>query len=298
MEVSPDTVLIATSPGFIGNFQPKRFAVGLIAGTIAHTLTSPLSVVKLFMQVSNQSFSETVKNVYLKDGIAGFWSGNATSCLRLGPHAAIKFFAYEELQRIMNNGAPLNGWQRAFSGAVAGALGQTITYPLDVIATRLTLYPNKYRGIFRTTMKIVQEEGVTALFAGLVPTLIGVIPYSGSQFFAYETLKIHYNNTFGKKYPMSPVTNCLIGATAGMFSQLISYPLTVVRKRMMIYDENGRAHKTNMPEMILKIYSNEGITGLYRGLNITLLRAVPFAALQFTLVEEVRKALNIVTNRN
>ena len=43
--------------------------------------------------------------------------------------------------------------------------------------------------------KIYQTEGLLTLYRGYTPTALGVIPYAGTSFFTYETLKKFH---FGK----------------------------------------------------------------------------------------------------
>lgn len=38
-------------------------------------------------------------------------------------------------------------------------------------------------------IKILKNEGPRTLYRGLTPTLLGVIPYAGTSFGTYETLK-------------------------------------------------------------------------------------------------------------
>jgi len=289
-----DQVLFATSPDS-GNGPRlgagQKLAVGFVAGTLARTLTSPLDVVKMLMQVSSRggSTKEMIDKLWREDGIAGFWRGNFAACIRLGPQSAVKFYAYEELQRIVGGGKPFVGYQRTVYGALSGVISQVLTYPLDVIRTRITVYPGKYKGIFQTAITMMQEEGPASLFAGIVPTVIGVIPYEGAQFYAYGGLKNFYMKYTGAKQ-LSPWANCFVGAAAGMFSQTFSYPFDVVRKRMMLKDENGKRLYNGMFDAFKQVLAKEGPIGLYRGVGLNLVKVVPFAALQFTLVEETRKA--------
>lgn len=44
-----------------------------------------------------------------------------------------------------------------------------------------------------------KENGLISLYRGYVPTVLGVIPYAGTSFFTYETLKHKY---FGK-FPLN-----------------------------------------------------------------------------------------------
>lgn len=41
-----------------------------------------------------------------------------------------------------------------------------------------------------------KENGLISLYRGYVPTVLGVIPYAGTSFFTYETLKHKYFGEF------------------------------------------------------------------------------------------------------
>jgi hypothetical protein len=290
-----DKVLIATSPAAA---QPKlntfeHLATGFVAGTLARTITSPLDVVKMLMQVSSKggNMGEILAKLWKEDGIAGFWRGNTAACVRLGPQSAIKFFVFDHLQKTVNGGKPLTGIQRTICGSSAGVISQVLTYPLDVVRTRITVDPKKYNSIFGAMFTIVGEEGFGSLFAGLIPTVAGVIPYEGAQFYAYGGLKNFYTTTIAPGKPVTPFINCLIGASAGCFSQVFSYPFDVVRKRAMLRDAEGKPLFNGMVDGFMKILSKEGPVGLYRGFLLNLVKGVPFAALQFTFLDEIKKAV-------
>lgn len=290
-----DEILIATSPAPAQ--KPKlspieRLSVGFIAGTMSRTITSPLDVVKMLMQVSSKggNINEILGKLWKEDGIAGFWRGNMAACVRLGPQSAIKFFVVEELQRLVGGGKPLTGIQRTICGSSAGVISQVLTYPLDVVRTRITVNPKKYNSIFGAMATIAKEEGPLALYAGLIPTVAGVIPYEGAQFYAYGGLKNFYTTKIAPGKQVTPFVNCMIGASAGCFSQIFSYPFDVVRKRAMLKDENGKPLFNGMVDGFVKILQKEGPAGLYRGFLLNLVKGVPFAALQFTFVDEITKA--------
>lgn len=284
-----DEVLIAAAPGGapvkLNDFE--RLAVGFVAGTLARTATSPLDVVKMLLQVQSGSTTAVLQKLWAEDGIAGFWRGNVAACVRLGPQSAIKFYAQDELMKR----APkqLSAIQRTAIGATAGIISQALTYPLDVVRTRITVDPKKYSTVFGTIQTICAEEGFGSLYAGLGTTIIGVIPYEGPQFYAQGTLKNFYLTKVAPGQPVTPWANCMIGACAGLFSQVFSYPLDVVRKKSMLRGPDGKPLCNGLMDGCSKIWAKEGVPGFYRGFLINQVKVVPFAALQFTLKEEVTK---------
>lgn len=58
---------------------------------------------------------------------------------------------------------------------------QGVIYPMEVVQTRLAVSPQgTYSGISDAVGKIMRLEGSRALFRGLTPTMIGILPYAGA----------------------------------------------------------------------------------------------------------------------
>ena len=56
------------------------------------------------------------------------------------------------------------------------------TYPLDVLRARIAFQlhgEHMYSGVIGTVRTISQQEGKIALFRGMIPTLLGMVPYGG-----------------------------------------------------------------------------------------------------------------------
>lgn len=57
----------------------------------------------------------------------------------------------------------------------------------QLLKTRLALRTTgQYRGIVHATVSILQTEGPRSFYRGLVPNLIGIIPYAGIDLMVYE----------------------------------------------------------------------------------------------------------------
>ena len=85
--------------------------------------------------------------------------------------------------------------RRLVCGGAAGITSVTITYPLDIVRTRLSIQSasfadlgtrdpgQKLPGMFTTLAMIYKNEGGTrALYRGIVPTVAGVAPYVSFRF--------------------------------------------------------------------------------------------------------------------
>ena len=80
-----------------------------------------------------------------------------------------------------------------------------------------------------------------AVLQGVVPTLVGVLPYSGVKFYTYQKLKrvwvsAHQVAMGGERPPRKPPTHLtlLFGGCAGLVGQSLTYPLDIVRRRMQV----------------------------------------------------------------
>lgn len=90
---------------------------------------------------------------------------------------------------------------------------------------RLLISYLTYRNIWEVFTSIyTKENGLRSLYRGYVPTVLGVIPYAGTSFFTYETLKQKYFEKTGETKP-NAIYSLLFGACAGICGQTSSYPL-------------------------------------------------------------------------
>ena len=120
-------------------------------------------------------------NIVRTSGFSDLWRGNSAAVVRDVPYAAILFSTfsiYEEvicgcLERQPDVGT------RAAAGCSAGATATALTYPLDVLRARFAAEwgaTPRYASYAHGVREILAKEGARAFFAGLKPTLLGVVP--------------------------------------------------------------------------------------------------------------------------
>ncbi|CAF5175669.1 unnamed protein product, partial [Rotaria magnacalcarata] len=68
-------------------------------------------------------------------------------------------------------------------GSIAGAVGATAVYPIDLVKTRMqnqrttsVVGERLYRNSIDCFKKVIRHEGVFGLYRGLIPQLVGVAP--------------------------------------------------------------------------------------------------------------------------
>lgn len=191
-------------------------AAGAVAGACAKTAIAPLDRTKINFQgecgcsgptappppvsrTRRYSFVEAfrfVRLTYRQNGFLALYRGNSATMARVVPYAAIQFAAHEEYKHLLRVDRPegqKTPVRRYLSGSMAGLTATALTYPLDTAKARLSVfneadYPN-LRSVFRIEYR---KHGWKVFYRGLGPTLLGVVPYAGSSFFTYESLKLLY----------------------------------------------------------------------------------------------------------
>lgn len=157
---------------------------GIIAGSINVLLTSPLWVVNTRMKLdktSCDSLMEGLVELFQKEGAKGLWSGTLPSLL-LVSNPAIQFMVYEYLKRHLKSRGSFNTLTAFFVGAVAKAVATTLTYPLQLIQSRLRA-GTSLKPLFRD----MKSKPLVA-FRGLEVKLLQTVMTAALMFIIYEKL--------------------------------------------------------------------------------------------------------------
>ncbi|XP_042004075.1 adenine nucleotide transporter BT1, chloroplastic/mitochondrial-like [Salvia splendens] len=279
----------------VSNPSLRRLISGGIAGAVSRTAVAPLETIRTHLMVgsSGNSSSEVFQNIMQSEGWKGLFRGNFVNVIRVAPSKAIELFVYDTVNK---NLSPKPGEQPKLrvppslvAGACAGVSSTLVTYPLELVKTRLTIQREAYNGLLDAFVKIFQEGGLPELYRGLTPSLIGVIPYAAANYCAYDTLRKAYRKVF--KQEIGNIETLLIGSAAGAISSTATFPLEVARKHMQVGAVSGRHVYKNVLHALANILEREGLEGLYRGLGPSCLKLVPAAGISFMCYEACKKIL-------
>ena len=293
-----------------GKYAIKSFIAGGIAGCAAKTTTAPLDRFKILLQVHHDKYKrygvwQGLYAVIKHEGVRGLYKGNGAMMVRVYPYAAVQFLSYEQYKKLTQPYFSKHHINKMVSGSMAGITAVLSTYPLDLIRTRLAFQVDEvhYRGIGHAFASIVRNEGgLFDLYKGLVPTLLGMIPYAGIAFYTYEVTKsFMLQSKYFTKYSLDhsgtivltiPANLCC-GGLAGAVAQSCSYPLDVARRTMQLDSMQDRQSQ-NLRSTLRYIFQQYGIKqGFYRGLSINFYRAIPQVAVSFTVYDFMKQVLKI-----
>jgi len=195
-----------------GDFnQSTVFFAGLLSGlTEAVLVVTPAEVCKIRMQgqyhsmadpeqLARRKYTNVVQTAFTiarEEGLGALYKGIVPTMLRQGCNQAVNFTAYAQIKAAVTRmqGKETEGWQHLVIGGVSGGMGPTVNNPLDVVKTRMQKQvvvageAPKYGSLGQSVVTIAKEEGVPALWKGLTPRLMRIMPGQAITFMTYEAV--------------------------------------------------------------------------------------------------------------
>ena len=112
----------------------------------------------------------------------------------LAPYTILPLSERTQRQLAPNKPAPLRAWAELTTGALAGLVSQTLSYPLEVIRRRMQVGGVVGDG-HRLTMtevagNIYKTKGFRGFYVGLGIGYVKVVPLAATSFFVYERMKV------------------------------------------------------------------------------------------------------------
>ena len=274
---------------------------GGAAGVVSRSVTAPVDRAKMLMQVESTqglSMRQAFGRMLGEGSIRHLFKGNGANCAKVGPEMALKMTLNDEIKRIytsrLRGGAvdDLSPLERLVIGGTAGAIGQVVIYPMEVVKVRLAVTPHgTYSGIWDVLRRVRRKEGVPGLYRGLVPSLLGIFPYAGCDIMMFEMLKARALDHYDDAPPGYVLFAC--GAFSSSVAQFVSYPFALVRTRLQAMGGPNGVQYAGMLDAFRKTVAGEGVRGLYKGLTPNMLKLAPAAAVSWYTFEQAKLALDI-----
>ncbi|KAG6548617.1 hypothetical protein Mapa_010106 [Marchantia paleacea] len=280
----------------VKNANLKRLLSGAIAGAFSRTCVAPLETIRTHLMVGSggQTVPAVFNHIVGQEGWRGLFRGNGVNVIRVAPSKAIELFAYDTVKKFLT--AKEGGKDKIpfpiapVAGATAGVCSTLVMYPLELLKTRLTIQRGVYDNLVHAIVKICKEEGPRELYRGLTPSLIGVIPYAATNYFAYDTLRKLYKK-YTKQERVGNLATLCIGSTSAAMSSACTFPLEVARKQMQLGAVSGRVVYKNLLHALTSILEQQGPSGLYRGLAASCFKLIPAAGISFMCYEGMKQIL-------
>lgn len=210
-----------------------NFMVGTLSGIVMVAFTNPIWLIKLRLQLQMKRTSESLhvkkviqydgfldafRQIYKSEGILGLYKGTGPALL-LTTHGGVQFVVYEFLRKNFHyaraqrrstterSSSVIERFEDSIGyltiGAFSKMVASTVTYPLQVLKSRMQQPPTSieltntgdvrivtrdYKGLVATAQKMWKNEGVAGFFKGAIPNAIRVAPSAAVTFLVYESL--------------------------------------------------------------------------------------------------------------
>uniref|UniRef100_A0A8D8UVR3 Mitochondrial uncoupling protein 4 n=1 Tax=Cacopsylla melanoneura TaxID=428564 RepID=A0A8D8UVR3_9HEMI len=169
-------------------------------------------------------------------------------------------------------------WCTYIVSVVAACVAEVLTYPLDLTKTRLqiqgeaanTIDGDKklpHRGMVKTGLGIVREEGLAKLWRGVTPALYRHVVYSGCRIVTYEKIRASMSKNKDGTFPVWK--SAISGVSSGALAQFLSSPADLVKVQIQMEGKRellGKAPRVRSPwDAFRKIVAAGGVRGLWKG---------------------------------
>ncbi|KAI8142876.1 mitochondrial carrier domain-containing protein [Fennellomyces sp. T-0311] len=281
----------------------NRTALAASCAAVTSVLSGfPFDSVKTRMQTHHyNSLLDCVKITYKEEGARGFFRGMIPPLITVSAIKSVAFTVYEGTKHRLRHYPGLEGDTlgsltalASISGAASGAFIAVLSCPLELvkiqrqleqmIAKEKSLEAPKSSS-WNAARQIVRRKGVFGLWSGLRCHTIRETMGTSIYFGTYETAKRVLNG--GQQTPASPMTHFMAGGMCGVLSWLVVFPVDLVKSRLQKEVMMTEPKYKSIRACATDVVRRDGVRGLYRGLNVTLLRAFPIHSLQFLVLEYV-----------
>lgn len=185
------------------------------------------------------------------------------------------------------------------NGGIAGIIGVSVVFPLDLVKTRLQNQTvgadgkKQYHSMLDCLKKTYRAEGYFGMYRGSGVNILLITPEKAIKLAANDFFRHHLAPSNGE--PLSLVRGMAAGGLAGLCQIVITTPMELLKIQMQ---DAGRVMaqaklagevvpKISATSIALELVKTKGIVGLYKGTTATALRDVSFSVVYFPLFAQL-----------
>lgn len=307
---TPPPTQKATSP-------PKKktmlhhLVAGGAAGFVESSICHPLDTIKTRMQLrqaggSTHGLFMTGARIIQKESFPALYKGLTAVYMGIVPKMAVRFSSFESYKGYLADADGKVSQSATFLAGLGSGVTEAILVvtPAEVCKIRLQaqfhsmadpaqLATRKYRNVLQTALLVAKEEGISALYKGVVPTVMRQGINQAVNFTTYQAVKTYWLEK-QQKSELLPWESMLFGGLSGGLGPLVNNPLDVVKTRL----QKQRIVEGQVPkyrgigQAIPVIVQEEGVLALWKGITPRLMRIMPGQAITFMTYEFVSKNMH------
>lgn len=212
---------------------------GAIAGGVEATATYPFEFAKTRTQLRSGSGSRNpfrlLSDVVRSEGASAIYKGCSTLVAGTALKAGVRFLAFDSIKALLvDERGHLSASRGILAGMAAGATESLLAVtPTERIKTALiddAKGAKRFRNGSHAVSLLVREQGITALYRGLLSTTMKQSATSAVRMGSYNWLKTEYTRNIGHA-PSSSAETFALGAIAGLVTVYMTQPLDTIKTR-------------------------------------------------------------------
>ncbi|EEQ92670.1 putative mitochondrial 2-oxoglutarate/malate carrier protein [Blastomyces dermatitidis] len=287
------------------------FINGGLSGMTATAVIQPIDMVKVRLQLAGEGARTgprptalgITKQIIASGKFLDLYTGLSAGLLRQAVYTTARLgffdtFANSLKARADAAGKKVTFAERAAAGLGAGGLAAMIGNPADLALIRMQsdgLKPKEsranYRSVIDALARISKAEGITALWAGALPTVVRAMALNFGQltFFAESKSQLQAHTNLSAQNRTFAAS-----AIAGFFASFMSLPFDFIKTRLQKQQKDpktGQLPYKGVLDCAKKVIRDEGWLRFYRGFGTYYVRIAPHAMVTLIVLDY----LNILT---
>lgn len=283
------------------------FLGGASAGITQVLVGQPFDLIKVRLQTEGGNIGQIVKEIYLKDGLKGFYKGTLSPLIGMSFCIATQFTGFNFAKRVIANlrydgkTEKINTFDLVLSGMFSGLCYTWIMSPMELFRIKMQVKEEgqtKYKSSIDAGKQILKTQGFRGVYFGYFGTTLRESIGSGIYFGVYETMMAiqlpKYNND-RKQIPIYQVMG--FGGFAGYFLWTFVFPIDIIKSKMQGSNFDNSPYRSFF-KTGSQLFKQRGITGMFSGLIPCQARAILANGSSFVVYEWVNDNLIKLKNKN
>ncbi|CAG2103635.1 unnamed protein product [Medioppia subpectinata] len=177
----------------------QALCFGVISRSFSGFILIPVTVIKTRYEsgiFSYKTLRQALRHTYVSEGPRGLIAGLMPTLMRDAPFSGLYYMFYSQLRQMALRSSSTSPSNQSISpiltftiGLNAGLLASIVTQPMDVVKTRMQLYPKQFSSLAITLAIIMKEKGLKGYFSGLLPRMIRRTLVASMSWTVYELLR-------------------------------------------------------------------------------------------------------------
>ncbi|PGH08243.1 solute carrier family 25 (mitochondrial oxoglutarate transporter), member 11 [Blastomyces parvus] len=273
------------------------FINGGISGMTATVVVQPIDMVKVRLQLAGEGARTgprptalgVTRQIIASGKFLDLYTGLSAGLLRQAVYTTARLGFFDTFSNALKARADAAGKkvtfaERAAAGLGAGGLAAMIGNPADLALIRMQsdgLKPKEsranYRSVIDALARISKAEGITALWAGALPTVVRAMALNFGQltFFAESKSQLQTHTNLSAQNRTFAAS-----AIAGFFASFMSLPFDFIKTRLQKQQKDpktGQLPYKGVLDCAKKVVRDEGWLRFYRGFGTYYVRIAPHA---------------------